>query len=589
VVAAVVEVDCLHAAARQIGVLALPAPLLYRNAKRSPADGSRQGGAAAASLAEQLRARFGHVSGRIRAIGVLRRAGLLRPQPPRLLFNTLLALKDWGNTPAAGYSVASHRYPNEPAIIDERGQLSFSQVHGRTNSLTRALAERGLAEGDAVAIMCRNHRGFIEIVVALSKLGADALFLNTDLSGPQVGELLQREKPKAIVYDQEFAQLVTHHASHLKSLIAWAEDDNRADPTLEELISSCEGVDVTPPKRTGRTVVLTSGTTGAPKGTSRPSPKLVAAVSILSMIPLRVRQRTLPCVPLFHMWGFAHFSLGLLLSSTLVLQRKFDPEQTLQLIEHHEVQNCAVVPVIAQRLLDVSPEVRNRYNTSSLYTVSTSGSALSAELATRFMDEFGDIVYNLYGSTEAAWATIATPKDLREAPGTAGRPPPFTQVRILDSEGADVAPGTVGRIFVGNEMLSSGYTDGRSKEMLDRFMSTGDLGRIDENGRLFIEGREDEMIVSGGENVFPQEVEQALSGHASIAEAAVVGVTDPEWGQRLKAFVVARDDIDEAGVKSYVKENLARYKVPRDVEFVDSLPRNPQGKVLKRELASGSD
>jgi acyl-CoA synthetase (AMP-forming)/AMP-acid ligase II len=562
----------------------LPGSLWHRNAERTSADGSRRGGAAGRSLAEQLRDRFDYVSGRIRAVGVLRKAGLLRPQPPRPLFNTLLALKDWGNTPAAGYSVASHRYPKEPAIIDERGQLSFSQVQKRTNSLARALAERGLAQGDGVAIMCRNHRGFVEIVVALSKLGADALFLNTDLSGPQVGELLQREKPKAIVYDQEFA-----HASHLKSFIAWAEDDNRADPTLEELATSCDGADVVPPQRTGRTVVLTSGTTGAPKGTSRPTPKIAAAVSILSMIPLRVRQRTLPCVPLFHMWGFAHFSLGLLLSSTLVLQRKFDPEQTLELIEHHKVQNCAVVPVIAQRLLDLPQEVRNRYDTSSLCTVSTSGSALSAELATRFMDEFGDIVYNLYGSTEAAWATIATPKDLREAPGTAGQPPPFTQVRILDSEGAQVAPGTVGRIFVGNEMLSSGYTDGRSKEMLDRFMSTGDLGRIDENGRLFIEGREDEMIVSGGENVFPQEVEQALSGHTSIAEAAVIGVTDPEWGQRLKAFVVASDDIDEAAVKSYVKENLARYKVPRDVEFVGSLPRNPQGKVLKRELASGSD
>jgi fatty-acyl-CoA synthase len=537
-------------------------------------------------LPGRVTAGFEHIGGRIRAVEVLRKAGLIRPQPPKRLVKTLLTLKDWGNTPAAGYSVAAHRYPDEAAIIDELGELTFSQVHERTNSLARALQDKEVLQGDAVAVMCRNHRGFIETVVALSKLGADALLLNTDLSGPQVGELLQREEPKAIVYDDEFAQLVTDHASHLKRFIAWQERESEAAPTLERLIGAGDGADVTPPERVGRTVVLTSGTTGAPKGTSRSSPKLAAAVSILSVIPLRVRQRTLPCVPLFHMWGFAHFSLGLLLSSTLVLARKFDPEQTMELIDRHKVENVAVVPVIAQRLLDLPESVRNRYDISSLLTVSTSGSALQAALATRFMDEFGDILYNLYGSTEAAWATIATPQDLREAPGTAGRPPPFTQLRILDSEGAELTQGMTGRIFVGNEMLSTGYTDGRSKEMLDHFMSTGDLGRIDDSGRLFVEGREDDMIVSGGENVFPQEVEEALSGHTAITEAAVIGVTDPEWGQRLKAYVVACGDIDADSVKSYVKENLARYKVPRDVEFVESLPRNPQGKVLKRELSS---
>jgi len=203
------------------------------------------------------------------------------------------------------------------------------------------------------------------------------------------------------------------------------------------------------------------------------------------------------------------------------------------------------------------------------------------------MDTFGENVYNLYGSTEVAWATIATPEDLRAAPGTAGRPPRGTVVRVVDEEGNDVEPGKTGRLFVGNEMAFEGYTGGGGKEVLDGLLSSGDVGHFDPEGRLFIDGRDDEMIVSGGENVFPREVEDLLSDHEAIKEVAVIGVDDEEFGQRLKAFVVPNEgaELTEDEVKGHVKSNLARYKVPREVEFLDSLPRNATGKVLKRELA----
>ena len=203
------------------------------------------------------------------------------------------------------------------------------------------------------------------------------------------------------------------------------------------------------------------------------------------------------------------------------------------------------------------------------------------------MDRFGDVLYNLYGSTEVAWATIATPEDLRAAPGTAGRPPRGTVVKLLDEEGNEVGDGQTGRIFVGNEMAFEGYTGGGSKQNVGGLLSSGDVGHFDAGGRLFIDGRDDEMIVSGGENVFPREVEDLLADHAAVDEVAVIGVADDEFGQRLKAFVV-RTDGATAGVdelKDHVKANLARYKVPREIEFIDELPRNSTGKVLKRELA----
>ena len=175
---------------------------------------------------------------------------------------------------------------------------------------------------------------------------------------------------------------------------------------------------------------------------------------------------------------------------------------------------------------------------------------------------------------------------MREAPGTAGRAPHGTEVKILGEDGKPLRDGESGRIFVGNEMSFEGYTGGGGKDVVDGMLSSGDVGHFDERGRLFIDGRDDEMIVSGGENVFPREVEDLLANHDAIDEAAVIGVDDEKFGQRLKAFVVtsAGADIDAAGVKDYVKENLARYKVPREVEFLDELPRNPTGKVMKREL-----
>ncbi|HEX8715004.1 MAG TPA: AMP-binding protein, partial [Solirubrobacteraceae bacterium] len=474
---------------------------------------------------------------------------------------------------------------------DERGTLTFSEVHRRTNALARGLAVSGVAEGDGVAIMCRNHRGFVEATVACAKLGAGALYLNTAFAGPQIADVLRREDPVAVIYDEEFAGLVDEGAEGRKRYVVRDEPcAGGAETTLEQLIAAGGSGEPSPPAEKGRVVILTSGTTGTPKGAARKQPDtLEPAAALFSKIPLKARETTVIAAPMFHSWGYAHFTLALALSSTLVLRHRFDPEETLRAVSQHRASALAVVPVMLQRILDLGEETLARYDTSSLRVIAASGSALPGELATRAMDVFGEVLYNLYGSTEVAWATIATPEDLRAAPGTAGRPPLGTVVKLLDADGLEVPPGASGRIFVANEMMFDGYTGGGGKEILHGLMSTGDVGHLDADGRLFVDGRDDEMIVSGGENVFPREVEDLLANHSSIEEVAVVGVPDEEWGQRLKAFVVLRAGaaaLSEDDVQEYVKENLARYKAPRDVVFLEQLPRNATGKVLKRELHS---
>ncbi len=514
--------------------------------------------------------------------------GILQPERVDKAVRSIAALRRWGPSSPAAYLGGAIRFPDRTAIVDDRGAVTFRQVHLRTNALANSLREAGVGEDDDVAIMCRNHRGFVEATVACAKLGAGALYLNTAFAAPQIADVLRREDPVAAIYDEEFADLVGDGADGRKRYVVHDEPAAAgSEPTLEQLIAAGASSEPTPPAEKGRVVILTSGTTGTPKGAARKQPDtLEPAAALFTKIPLKARETTMVAAPMFHSWGYAHFTLALALSSTLVLRRRFEPEETLRAVSQHRASVLAVVPVMLQRIIDLGPQTLARYDTSSLKIIAVSGSALPGELATRAMDAFGDVLYNLYGSTEVAWATIATPEDLRAAPGTAGRPPLGTVVKLLDGDGREAPPGSGGRIFVANEMMFEGYTGGGGKEIVGGLMSTGDVGHFDADGRLFVDGRDDEMIVSGGENVFPREVEDLLADHAAIEEVAVLGVADEEWGQRLKAFVVLRDGakLNEAQVQEHVKQNLARYKAPREVVFVERLPRNATGKVLKREL-----
>jgi fatty-acyl-CoA synthase len=517
---------------------------------------------------------------------VLHEAGIVGLVRPDKAAKVATAFLRWGASPATGVATAAHKYPHETMLVDERGSLSFERVHRRTNALAHAFAGMGIGPGDGVGIMCRNHRGFIEATLAAAKLGASALYLNTMFAGPQLVEVTKREEPKALVYDEEFAGLLDGVDESIARIIAWSDGEVEG-PTLDSLIAANADSDHKPPPDNPRFVILTSGTTGTPKGAQRSSPDgLLAMAALIDKIPYRARDTMVIAAPLFHSWGFFHFVMSLPTASTMVLRRRFDEEETLRAVQDHRAQVLAVVPVMLQRILRLSDETLSAYDLSSLRITSASGSALPGELATEWMDRFGDNVYNLYGSTEVAYATVATPQDLRAAPGTAGRPPRGTVVRLIDEDGREVPQGEVGRIFVGNEMSFEGYTGGGGKDAIDGLLSSGDVGHFDADGRLFIDGRDDEMIVSGGENVFPREVEDLLADHAGVVEVAVIGVEDAEFGQRLKAFVVTGEgaEVSDDELKAHIKANLASYKAPREIEFMDELPRNATGKILKREL-----
>jgi len=531
---------------------------------------------------------FGRLRTSLRTAAVLVRAGVVRLERPDKLVRVGVTMLRWGPTPAAGYRISTIRTPRRAAIHDELGTITFAEIDAATNALAHGLRELGVAEGDAIAVLCRDHRGFIEVSVAASKLGATLLLLNTSFAAPQIADVCAREKPRAMIFDEEFTELCRPASEGRIALVAWQESPRPAHRTLAELIAAGDRSALRPPRDRGRVVILTSGTTGAPKGASRHQPRsLDPAAALFSRLPLRAREGTLIASPLFHSWGYAHYTLGLALSSTLVLRRRFDPQETLAAIAQWRPSALVAVPVMLTRILDLGPEAIARHDTSSLRVIAVSGSALPGELALRLMDTFGEHLYNLYGSTEVAWATIASPDQLRAAPGTAGTPPRGTQVRLFDEEDHEVTgAGRHGRIFVGNEMVMDGYTSGDRRTTIAGLIATGDVGYFDTHGRLFVAGRDDDMIISGGENVFPREVEDLLAEHPAIDDVAVIGVPDEQFGERLRAFVVLHDGatLSEQEVRDHVRENLARFKAPRDVVFLDVLPRNATGKVLKRDL-----
>jgi len=532
------------------------------------------------------------LSNGLTGVRALLESGVIQPTGPRRLARAAGSLRHWGVNYAGGFGAAAARFPDRPCVVDPAVTLTWSQVDGESNAVANALARRGVAAGDVVGVLCRNHAAFVVVSAALAKLGAHVLLANTGFAGPQLAEVLEREQARLLVCDNEFVHLVTADDSTTTIDVVVtdppaAEGGTTPVTTLADLAADADRSRPAPPARTGRMVILTSGTTGTPKGASRPqSTGVDTAAAMLERIPYRSGDTMVLPAPLFHAWGFANLGLSLLLGATMVLRPRFDPEQTLADIATHRARTLVAVPVMLQRICELPDEVIAAYDTSSLEVVVLSGSALPGALATRWMDQFGDNLYNLYGSTEVGWATIATPADLRADPSTAGRPPINARLRIVDDAGTDVPTGTSGRIFVGSPLLFDGYTNGDNKEILDGFMSTGDTGRLDAAGRLRVEGRSDDMIVSGGENVYPREVEELIERMPGVNEAVVVGMPDPEFGQRLVAHVVPADAGAPTAedIRTHVASNLARYKVPRDVVFTDELPRNATGKILRNQL-----
>jgi acyl-CoA synthetase (AMP-forming)/AMP-acid ligase II len=524
-------------------------------------------------------------------IKTMRRAGMIAPMRPDRYVKMAAAMRREGMGITVGFAGAAQRCPDRPALVDELGTLTWRQLDERINALAVALQRLPSGQPNVLGIMCRNHRGFVEALVAGNRIGSDILLLNTSFAGPALADVVNREGVDAVIYDDEFTATVDRALADKPDatrILGWT--DGPHDLTVESLITDHAGQRPERTDRKSKMILLTSGTTGTPKGAKQSGGGAGVGTlkAILDRTPWRAEEPIVIVAPMFHAWGFSQLIFAASMACTVITRRKFDPEATLDLIDRHRATGLAVVPVMFDRIMDLPDDVRNRYSGRSLRFAAASGSRMRPDVVTAFMDQFGDVIYNNYNATEAGMIATATPEDLRAAPDTAGRPAGGTEIRILDPDFKELPTGEVGSIYVRNDTQFDGYTSGNTKDFNAGFMSSGDVGYLDENGRLFVVGRDDEMIVSGGENVYPIEVEKALAAHPEVAEAAVIGVDDEQYGQRLAAFVVLAPgaSADTEALKHHVRENLANYKVPREIALVDELPRGSTGKILRAELQS---
>ena len=519
-------------------------------------------------------------------VNTMVRAGVIAPLRPDKYVRIAGAMARENMSVTSGFASSAQRCGNRPGLIDELGTLTFSELDKRGDAFAAAL--QMLSSAKVVGIMARNHRGFVDALIGANRIGADVLLLNTSFAGPAMAEVVARENVDVIIYDEEFTATVDRALegrTGTTRIVAWTDTDDHP-LTVESLIIDHLGLQ---PRRTGeksRVILLTSGTTGTPKGAKHSGGGVDALKAILDRTPWRTEETTVVVAPMFHAWGFSQLVFAASMACTVVTRRKFDPQATLALVDKYQATGLCVVPVMFDRIMELPDHIRNRYSGRSLRFAAASGSRMRPDVVTSFMDQFGDVIYNNYNATEAGMIATATPADLRAAPDTAGRPAEGTEIKILDADFKELPTGEVGTIYVRNSTQFDGYTSGATKDFHQDYMSSGDVGYLDAAGRLFVVGRDDEMIVSGGENVYPIEVEKTLSTHPEVAEATVLGVNDEQYGQRLVAFVVLTDGsaVTEDALKQHVRDNLANYKVPRSITVLGELPRNSTGKIDRREL-----
>lgn len=554
-----------------------------------------------ASVTRMLRS--GHATAQfasdvVGAAAVAAKTGAVKPIRPDRPVRALLAVRRYGPSLASVSAVGAALWGDRTAIVDEYGELTYVQLNDRVSRIAAALSEtRQVGPGRRLGVMCRNHRGFVEAIIAGARVGSDIVPLNTDFAGPQLGEVLTREAVDAVIADDEFMPALDSAGFQGLRIIAFDARNSRVS-SLDDLIERGKDLPSAPaPSKSGAVIMLTSGTTGTPKGANSGKIK----IKIRALLPMAVSGASLAarfdpvprsgdsvliCPPLYHVLGFGAVFAALAAGSPVVLNRRFDPQEVLSSIEKRRVGVLVAVPTMLKRIMDLPEQTRTAHDCSSLRVAFSAAAPLSASLGSDFMDAFGDILFNAYGSTEIGAGSLAMPADLRAAPGTVGQVSPGITMKILDDDGAELPTGATGRVFIGSPLLFAGYTGGGTKEIIDGMMNSGDVGHFDSNGRLFIDGRDDDMIVSGGENVFPQEVESLVAAHDEVADAAAVGFADHQFGQRLALFVVPKEgsQVSAENLRDHVRANLARYKVPRDVVFVSAIPRTSTGKIKRAKL-----
>ncbi len=533
------------------------------------------------------------------ATGVLDRTGLLAALSPRGI--AAFARRARGIRPGPHAAVILHaaNKPEKIALVQGTRRVRYDELDRWTNQLAHALIALGAGPGERVALMMPNSLEYLVAQQAMARVGATAVQIGYRLKGAEIAYILENAEPQVVIVHRDYLPQM-EEARRLAglpgedSVIVTGAGANERIRGLrwEETLSSHDGD--TPPRvgsRGGGVIIYTSGTTGKPKGANRDFRQvgLEAVADFMSTMGMRHDDVHLVICPLYHSAAPAFAGMMMTLGATVVVCDHFDPEQILATIQRERVTSAFMVPTMLVRLTALDESVRRRYDTSSLRWICSGAAPLATETARRFQEQFGYILWNFYGATETGMVTLAGPDDHTGHPGTVGRTLRGNEVRLLDEAGNDVAPGDIGEIYVRNSMLITGYhknDEATDDAQRDGFFSVGDLARVDGDGFYYLESRKHDMVISGGVNIYPREIEDHLHTHPDIIEAAVIGVPDSEWGESLKAFVVLRQgaQLSADDVIAHCKDVLADYKRPRAVEFLDALPHNPTGKVLKREL-----
>ncbi|MBK9035165.1 MAG: AMP-binding protein [Myxococcales bacterium] len=546
-----------------------------------------------APLLERLRAR---ASDARFALDVLRKTGIVRALRPAALPGFVAAARLTRPGPHLATMLHARMHPDKECVVDGDRRYTWRTFDEAVNRLAHAVVARGGAAAP-VACMLGNGADYLIAQQALARVGAVVVQIGYRSKPAEVAYILGNSEPAVAIvgapYVETFAEAMRQADARCEVIVAGATAAPVIGARWDEATAAQPG-DRPPVARGGDgggVIVYTSGTTGKPKGASRSWKQtgFDAVADMIGQVGMTHGDRHLVVCPLYHSAAPAFVAITMSLGASTVLMNHFEPEQCLALIERERITSTLMVPTMLVRLNSLPPEVHRRYDTSSLRWVMSGAAPLATDTARRFEARFGPILWNFYGSTETGLVTLAGPGEHTARPGTVGRALRGNEVRLLDDGGAPVGPGAIGEVYVRNSMLIGGYhknRDATDRSIRDGFFSVGDLARIDGDGFYYMESRKHDMVISGGVNIYPREIEDHLHTHPAILDVAVVGVPDPEWGETLRAYVVVRAGhaITADEVADYCRRELADFKRPRQVVFLDELPRNPTGKVLKREL-----
>ncbi len=508
-------------------------------------------------------------------LATLREAGILRPFGPRTTIELGRQIMREGLRSHLIYTIHATRDPTKPALIYEGRVTTWATLVDRIKRVANHLLAWGVKPGDSVAIMLPNRPEFLEADAAARRIGATTAYLNPRAPAAEARALVGRTRARVLVTHRDDVQgnaRTLFVPGYYEGAVAAApSSDPRHDRGPE-----------------GKVVIFTSGTTGRPKGAVRAldegaSPSLFAG--FLRTIPFRTNDVHMVVCPLYHSSGSGFAGISQMLGNTLVIVERFSPEAFCRHVQDHKVTTTTVVPTMLHQLAEF-PTARD-FDLSSLRVVVCTGAPLREEVRSAARDLLGDVVYDLYGSTEMGWVSVASPDDQRNKPGTVGKPVPGVEIAIVDDDGRRVGRGGTGEVWVSSKLGMRGYLDDPQldrQRMRDGWISVRDVGYLDDEGYLHVVDRADDMIISGGVNVYPAEVEVALGSHPNVGDCAVVGVPDPKWGQRIVAAVVAKGEVPADDLVEWCKEHASYAAVPKEVRFFESLPRNDIGKIDKRRI-----